>query len=626
MCGICGVISNENNINKEKFEAMVHMIAHRGPDDEGIYYDAKIALGHRRLSIIDLSNAGHQPFFYKHRYVLVYNGEIYNYQELKIKLKKKGYKFTTQSDTEVLIAAYDLYKEKCVEQFNGMWAFAIYDREEGTVFCSRDRFGIKPFYYCIADGKFIFASEIKQILGMRDTSPHANRKRLLEFIIYGDLDYTDETMYQDIRQLKGGYNLTLEIKSLDYHIEQYYNLDKVIKSKKGFEESSILFREKFEEAIKYRLKADVPLGYCLSGGLDSSAIACMADYLLKNSQNEQVAVSSCFNDKRYDEREYIEEVINKTNISSYKIFPKEEGLFEILDKIIWHMDEPFGSTSVYAQWNVFEAAANKGLTVMLDGQGADEQLAGYTGFYSVIFADYLKKFKWISFMKEISCYKKLRSETEKYVSSFDIIANAMVSAWLPDRVKLWLKKKLSYKDENIPFSKDIVDEVLSNRFLYPVNNGRRYITDSMLCSMASLLHYEDRNSMAHSIESRVPFLDYRLVEAIYSMPLNYKIKRGVTKAVMREGLKDILPEKIRKRYSKLGFVTPEEQWIKNNPALFRTELEEACLLLKNLLDKELVMQWFDRQGGAVERGNYLVWRIICTGHWIKVFDVKIDPK
>lgn len=193
----------------------------------------------------------------------------------------------------------------------------------------------------------------------------------------------------------------------------------------------------------------------------------MADYLLKNSQNEQVAVSSCFNDKRYDEREYIEEVINKTNISSYKIFPKEEGLFEILDKIIWHMDEPFGSTSVYAQWNVFEAAANKGLTVMLDGQGADEQLAGYTGFYSVIFADYLKKLKWISFIKEISCYKKLRSETEKHVSSFDIIANAMVSAWLPDRVKLWLKKKLSYKDENIPFSKDIVDEVLNNRFYIP---------------------------------------------------------------------------------------------------------------------------------------------------------------
>lgn len=623
MCGICGIISQKENIDRARFEKMTDMVTHRGPDDGGLYYGNNLALGHRRLSVIDLSRTGHQPFCYKNRYIMVYNGEIYNYLELRDKLVKIGYKFETETDTEVLIASYDLYKEKCVEQFNGMWAFAIYDKIENTVFCSRDRFGIKPFYYAVQDGMFLFASEIKQILSMKSEVPQANRKRLLEFIVLGDLDFTDETMFQEIKQLKGGHNLLITIDNLDYEITQYYYLEKVARVKKSFDESSIIFREKFQNAVKYRLRADVPLGYCLSGGLDSSAIVCMADSLLKDLESEQVAVSSCFEDKRYDEREYIEEVIKKTNIDSCKIFPQKEDLFEKLDKIIWHMDEPFGSTSVFAQWNVFEAAAKRGLTVMLDGQGADEQLAGYTGFYSVIFADYIRSFRWLSLIKEVSCYKKMRANSEKYVSSFDIIANAIVSAWLPDRIKLVLKKKLSYKNKNIPFSKEIIDEVLNNRFLYPVNNARGYILDSMLCSMASLLHYEDRNSMAHSIESRVPFLDFQLVEAIFSMPINYKIKSGVTKAVMRDGLKDILPEKIRNRYSKLGFVTPEDQWIASNQTLFRNELDTACDVLNRLFDKDMVMQWFDDQDGSVERGNYLVWRIICASHWVKVFNVKI---
>lgn len=626
MCGICGVINKREKIDERLFDKMVDLAMHRGPNDRGIYYDRHIALGHRRLSIIDLSSEGHQPFCYKNRYVMVYNGEIYNYKELRKELEEKGYHFTTKTDTEVLITMYDCYGKECVHRLNGMWAFAVYDKTQNSLFCSRDRFGIKPFYYQYNNGIFMFASEIKQILAMDNKEKtYANEQRLLEFLVLGDLDCTEETMFADIMQLRGGHNLYFDVGTEKFEIECYYDITKRKLQKHSYEVSCKEFRKLFENSIKYRLRADVPVGYCLSGGLDSSSIVCMADHVIAGRKNkiEQYAVSSCFEDKEYDEQEYIDEVIRSTTVNSYKVFPKEDDLFHELDKIIWHMDEPFSSTSMFAQWNVFKTAKEKGLTVMLDGQGADEQLAGYTQFYAVAFAHYLRRFQLIRFGREVYHYCKDRASTEKYVSVVDVLLNAVVSAFMPNRLKMYLKRKLGYGYRNLPFSKEIIERVVGERTLYQVSDPTQYSVDMMRCSMASLLHYEDRDSMAHSIESRVPFLDYKLVESIYAMPMQYKIRNGVTKSVMRDGLKGILPDKIRNRISKLGFVTPEDKWINNNFEEFRLELKEASHRLNGLIDEKRIMEWFDNRKGKMERGNFLAWRIICAGHWMSVFNVSL---
>lgn len=626
MCGICGMFRKNNEVDKEKFEQMIDIIAYRGPDDRGAYYEDNIALGHRRLAIIDLSKEGHQPFSYKDRYIMVYNGEIYNFHELREQLRHKGYEFATKTDTEVLIAMYDCYGKECVKHLNGMWAFAVYDRQQQTIFCSRDRFGVKPFYYCHSGQDFIFASEIKQILLMKQGDVYANRQRLLEYLILGDLDYTDETLFRDVKQLRGGYNLTLHVETGACTLEQYYDLSRTRADRKSYRAACDDFRRLFERSVALRLRADVPVGYCLSGGLDSSAIVCMADSIIGRSGKkvEQHTVSSCFEDKAYDEQEYIDEVVRHTQVTPHKIFASEQDLFENLDEIIWHMDEPFSSTSIFAQWHVFKSAKENHLTVMLDGQGADEQLAGYTGFYSVIFAYYLRRFRLIKFGRELYYYCRNRRVSETYVAAKDVILNALVSAFMPNRLKMYLKRKLGYGYSGLPFSEQLIERAVKGREIYQVSSPREYSLDHMKYSMSSLLHYEDRNSMAHSIESRVPFLDYRLAQSIYSMPVHYKIRKGMTKSVMRDGLDGILPDKIKNRVSKLGFVTPEEKWINENFDQFREQLCRACEQLKDMIDAERVIKWFDDNKGEIKRGNYLPWRIICAGHWVDVFRVKFD--
>lgn len=624
MCGIAGFYSFQGNINRERFETMVDIIEYRGPDDRGVFYYNNLALGHRRLSIIDLSEDGHQPFGYKDRYVVVYNGEIYNYKELRKELIEKGYYFKTKTDTEVLAAAYDCYGKECVHHFNGMWSFAILDKEKNQLYCARDRFGIKPFYYYLDDTQFVFGSEIKQILCMIDQKPVANRKRLLEFLVYGDLDHTDDTMFRDIKQLRGGYEITMDLEKHDFKLNRYYDLSNRRKRITRYKDCCDQFRKDFKTAVSLRLRADVPVGYCLSGGLDSSSIVCMANAIVENrgQEVEQHAVSSCFEDKAYDEQEYIDEVIKHTNIYSHRVYPDGGKVFDEVDKLIWHMDEPFGSTSMYAQWNVFREAHRNGLTVMLDGQGADEQLAGYSEFYEVAFANLLKHFRIRTFIKELHAYKKLRASTEKHKSSTKKIVMSITNAFMPK----WMYAAISsvYRvSRKSPFTREQLEEAHQNRDIYPINNMEQYLTDSIQCGMQALLHYEDRNSMAFSIESRVPFLDCKLVETIAAIPFEYKIRNGVTKVVLRDALRAILPEKIRNRYSKLGFVTPEDKWINENYEQYRRELENACDVLSAVVDKERVLRWFDSKG-KISRGDFMLWRIICAGRWAKIFQVSVE--
>lgn len=628
MCGIAGYYSRLKPIDKKTFDNMVDIIDYRGPNDRGVYYDGNLALGHRRLSIFDVSMAGHQPFFFENKYVLVYNGEIYNFIEIREELIKKGYKFRTSTDTEVLISAYDCYGQECIKMFRGMWAFALYDIKEKKLFCSRDRFGVKPFYYYWNEDEFIFGSEIKQILTVLGKGQYVNRARVLEYLVRGYSGHTEETMIENIYQLRGGYNLTFDLQSCSLNIEKYYDLSdiRVLNKKEiSLEEAGEQFKEKFEESVALRLRSDVPLGYCLSGGLDSSSIVCVADKYIKQNKIdvEQRSVSSCFRDKAYDEQEYIDEVIKNTSVKPYKAFPEGNNLFDELDELIWHMDEPFSSASEYAQWNVFKAASDQQLTVMVDGQGSDEQLAGYTGFYSVIFAEYLKKFRFIKFFRELKAYKKLRVSTEKYVKSYKIIVEAIISAFLPRKLQKYGKLKLFYLRQGFPFEEKDIKDVIMGLDLYPANDSRQYILDNFKCNLSMLLRFEDRNSMANSIESRVPFLDHELVETVFKMPIEYKINDGITKYVLREGLKDVLPEKIKNRYSKFGYMTPEEKWINEHPEIYREELNGVSGYLDGLLDKDKLMKWYDSLAGNVQRMDHMLFRIICAGKWIKIFDLKV---
>ncbi len=628
MCGIAACIKKTGHIDRNRFDRMVDIISYRGPNDRGVYFDDGLALGHRRLSIIDLSADGHQPFEKIDDYVLIFNGEIYNYIELRNELSQKGYHIKTQTDTEIIIHSYIEWGNECVRHFNGMWSFVLYDKRNNRLFCSRDRFGVKPFYYTDQEGMFLIASEIKQFFEMLKEKPRANKDMLLRYIIRGTNDVPPYTMFEDIYQLEPGYNMVYELESHSFLKERYYDISDSKETNIKYEDACAKFKDAFFEAVKLRLRSDVPVGYFLSGGLDSSAIVCAADKIIGNASvndgfKEQHTISSCFEDKNYDEQEYMDEVIKATDITSHKIFPNTDNLWNDLDKIIWHMDEPLGSTSTYAQWSVCKAAKENGLTVMLDGQGADEQLAGYTDFYTVLFVNAIKKCKFKYLKKEIDAYLALRANSEKHISSRAVILSAIRECFTPGAIHRHIKKVYLEKVAKIPFDKKLIKQVVSSELIYPQGKPRNYIKTYMENELLQLLHRCDRNSMAFSIESRLPFLDYRLVNSVYEMPYEYKIRNGYSKAVMRDGLKGILPEKVRMRISKFGFVTPENQWIKDNSDVFRKELVDALEIYRDLFDTDRVLRWFDDNKDNIKRGNFMIWRIIDSAHWVKIFNVSV---
>ena len=369
--------------------------------------------------------------------------------------------------------------------------------------------------------------------------------------------------------------------------------------------------------MKIRLRADVPIGFCLSGGLDSSSIVCVANEILNTDMH---SISSCFDDKKYsdyDEQEFIDEVVKKTGIKSHKVYPNFNNLFSQLDDIIYHMDTPFGSTSIFAQWTVFAGAQENNLTVMLDGQGSDEQLAGYSGFIPLLWGNLLKKGNIIKFLHENEAYKKLHPEANNKINILTMIRDTFLSKSLK---KIATKNFIKKRKIDIPFHTE--DYLAFKNKFYCSSHPREYILNQIQCELMGLLQFEDRNSMAHSIESRVPFLDYKLVEAIFSYPFEYKIHDGKSKVLMRDALTGILPDKIVKRYSKLGFVTPEDVWIKENKEKFKKEIENALDKFELLLNKKMLIEWFNRKN-AFTKGNFTIFRIICAAHWADIFDVKI---
>lgn len=653
MCGISGIISLNNvPITTTDIAGMNHAGKHRGPDGQG-YLLAKInkdswqlqeinesnildsyqtsqwtvALGHSRLAILDLTPAGHQPMSSADKKLwIVHNGEIYNYLELRQELELKGYKFSSHTDTEVILAAYWAWGIDCLSRFNGMWSFAILDLNQNKLFCARDRAGIKPFYYYYDGTCFLFASELKQIMVHPKVQKKINNGVLYDYLVYGYSDHSEQTFYQSINQLRGAHYLVVPLTQDSHQLPapiRYWNIDLGNKIT-GWSDQQYAdrFLELFEDSIRLHLRSDVPVGSCLSGGLDSSGIVCMVNKILRAEGKEamQNTVSSCFEDKKYDERQFIDQITKFTEVTPHCTFPSGDKLIGEIDQVLYHQDEPFGSTSIYAQWNVFRLAKETGLTVMLDGQGADEILAGYHSYYKDYFISLARQGKLVRLLKEASSYYGM-------YRSLAYIRNAFFTLLLPKCLKHWRQQKSVVPAKWLSKEFREVGAKMSpyNKFLKTVDESHNLKSGSYLdqklyemfftTCLPALLHYEDRNSMAFSIESRVPFLDYRLVEFMFALPDEQKIKNGWTKYVYRNAMRNILPEAVRLRQDKMGFVTPEEPWIRNT-------IRQDCLnIIKQVPDNDPIFnkaglnKSFNEIFRQKQGFGFLPWRWINTILW-----------
>ncbi len=541
MCGIAGILSFQSDYNLgARLKSMTDSIAHRGPDGEGhwINESQNVALGHRRLSILDLSDNAKQPMHLKNRYTITFNGEIYNYVELKDDLINAGYSFVSDSDTEVLLSLYDWRKEECLSLLDGMFAFAIWDEQEKILFCARDRFGEKPFHYCFHNGCFYFASEIKAFWSV-EIPKVKNKKKFERFeksLSCHDPSALHETFYENIFLLKHGHWMKLKLDGSS-KIEKYYDINWQQQScTLTFEEACIEFNRLFQLSLQRRFRSDVLIGTSLSGGLDSSSIVCnIANYKGKRNITPNT-FSARFKNFKKDEGYYINKVVEQTGFTSFSTWPTGEEMKEDIKKLCFHQDEPFASASIYAQYRVQQLAKENDTTVLIDGQGADEILAGYVSYYYEYLQSLFVKKPYISIFRI-----KEQSKFLDFHTPHKGLKKALIKATLYYELKGKLKKPKDAK-------------LLNNRLYY-----------STMCGpLQDLLRYADRNSMAHSREVRLPFLFHELVEFCFSLPDEYKLNLGWTKYIMRETFKGILPTEVCWRKEKVGFEPPQEEWLNNN--------------------------------------------------------------
>ena len=559
MCGIAGIVYVDGRpVDPMLLRRMTEVLTHRGPDDGGYLIEDGIGLGHRRLSIIDLSSAGHQPMSNEDGSVwITYNGEVYTYPELTAELKAKGHVFRSRTDTEAVLHAYEEYGVDCLSKFNGMFAFAIWDRRRRRLFCARDRFGIKPFHYFWDGHSFRFASEIKAVLQDKEIERSPNDRQILEFLAVEGLNRSEETFFKGIYTLPPAHYLTLRNGRMQ--IRRYWEIqpdhpDDFAADEREDRLWAEAFRHLFEDAVRLRLRSDVPVGTCLSGGLDSSSIVCVANRLL-SGDGRQKTFSACFEDPAYDERPFAQEVLRCTGAEGHVVFPGGEDFLEEMRRLIWHQEEPLGGASVYAQWHVMRLAREGEVKVLLDGQGADEILAGYEEYHSSYFLDLACRFEVGRLIEEVGA--RWNSRTSPGLKT---ARNTLFFA-LPEDFQNGIFASMERKWLG-PFSEGIrleLDGPLPSRRDHLTGHLLRLLTVSRL---PSLLHFEDRNSMAFSIEARVPFLDHRLVEFSFSLPAAQKIRGGLRKVVLRNAMKGILPEKVRTRIDKMTFQAPQGKWLR----------------------------------------------------------------
>ncbi|MSR54133.1 MAG: asparagine synthase (glutamine-hydrolyzing) [Gemmataceae bacterium] len=637
MCGIAGYVSGSNRRPFAKLQASVlGTLSHRGPDDAGWMIEGHSGTGdaprepgrwglfHRRLSILDLSPLGHQPMSTPDgRYSIVFNGEIYNYLELRQELEREGCIFRSHSDTEVLLWAYMRWGKNCLTRLVGMFAFAIVDAQQANMFLARDFFGIKPLYYTRPEGGFAFASEIKALRPL--VSGRVNAARLFRFLRDGLIDQGAETLLADVHQLPAAHWMEVDLKNgTPGEPHRYWDVDLDRRSDLSFAEAVERTRELFLDSVRLHLRSDVPVGAALSGGTDSSAIVAAMRMLEPNAEIH--TFSFVTDDPVIGEERYADIAGNHARAIVHKVRLSPGDLAADLDRLVAVQDEPFGSTSIYAQYRVFRLAAEHKIKVMLDGQGADEMLAGYHGYYDARIGSLIGRGRWLQ-----AYQLAVRASRRPGVGGSGLLMARGIRRLLPSGLQT--RGQAMFGKATMPewlnaswFDQHGVVPEKARRTTRLTNQLRERLHDTLTAtSLPMLLRYEDRNSMAWSIESRVPFLTPALSEFLLSLPEEYLISRhGETKHVFREAMRGIVPNEILDRRDKIGFATPEKRWLQElRPWLAEVLSPDRVRQVAALNEPAVTRDWQDVLDGK-RPFDWRVWRWVNLVRWTENMGVTFE--
>jgi asparagine synthase (glutamine-hydrolysing) len=631
MCGIFGIYNINGNylINEFRFKNSLLKMNHRGPDNNDIkFFENKVVLGHVRLSIIDLGTESNQPFQIDDRYWITYNGEIYNYLEIRNELILEGIKFRTNGDTEVLLRAYLHWGENCVNKFNGMWAFAIYDLVDNKLFCSRDRFGVKPFNYAVFNNQFIFSSEIKSIIDYFPELKVPNYNAISNYCRFSIGAQNQETWFKNVFRLEPSHNLSIINGEINNY--RYWKYPSEINYNKSFNEAKQEYLNIFKDAVKIRMRSDVPVGTTLSGGLDSTSIVCAIKEL--GHQGHQTFTASfedidfskgekqVYSDNSFeiDEGKAVLEFSKVVPIIPNIISASNSNFVPDLKSLIYHLESGNSSPAVLPLMQVMKEARKK-VTVIMEGQGADELLAGYVpdlfvfslinNFKNLKFREIFISLKYFikiySFIYAIIIYFRQLSDKIPIISKIysmlhktENIYGAKLSSF---------NRYPSHPKENEGLTKDPINQRLINR-----HSG----------GLVNLLHYGDAISMANSLESRLPFMDYRLVEYCFKLPWYFKLKNATGKFLHREALKNMLPINIYNQQVKIGFNTPISGYFKSDCKLYQKPLE--ILLSKRAIDRGLfsidgLREIISKHETGQKDYSTLLFRLLSVELWFRIF-------
>ena len=648
MCGIFGIFDRHGlrEPSRELLKGLA-IASHRGPDGEGVaWFDtqrgkevavgdpgrpamessADLLLAHRRLAIIDLSDLGLQPMRSDDgQFWITYNGEIYNYVELRAELQSKGAVFRSHSDTEVILQAYKMWGPDAFTRFVGMWALAILDLRQRKLVLSRDRFGIKPLHYVVAGDRFAFASEIKQLLEISWVPRSLNARAVYDYLQHEVSDIGAETFFDGINKVRPGNTLVLELDSGSHEAKPYYKpfagpmLDSI-----SPRDAAGRFRELLRDSVRIHLRSDVPVGTCLSGGLDSGAIAVLMREISQSADlpADRHAFSCHFDIPEANELEFTRQNMAAAEVQPHWIEPSDRDIEADLKPLIWHQDEPFNSTSIFAQWSVFRLVQQKGVKVVLDGQGADEMLGGYASTVPYFFLELAATGRLLKTAIETRRWAQLQGSPWTSVLPWSRARRALVlfSRAKPASVAAphagWMRPEFERAHAGASLVAAQAYQTAWDAKAPFASILRRFFFES---NLPALLRYEDRNSMAFSVESRVPFLDHRLVEFAFSLPSHIKFRGGYTKRVLRDAMDGLLPEPVRMRARKMGFATPELQW--------QTTVLKP--LIRDAVRSDALGDFIDREGASVrlqgieaaKRLDFLPWRWLNLYMWRKQFNV-----
>jgi asparagine synthase (glutamine-hydrolysing) len=600
MCGIAGFNWKDPTIVRQMADAMKH----RGPDDSGLYCDDAISLGHTRLSILDLSQKGHQPM-HLGNLVIVYNGEIYNFKEIRNELEPLGYKFTSGTDTEVILAAYHRWGTNCVERFNGMWAFCIYDKDKQILLLSRDRFGIKPLYYYFDGRRFIFASELKAVKKHPDLSGLETDISGLNFFFYQKYIGGDFTIYKNCKKLKPSENLLFDLNTRKLTVSKHYNLEAEIDKRQSIplQERLEMVEEILADAVLKRLIADVPVGSFLSGGVDSSLVSA----IISKNKKDFDTFSIGFKDQSYNELEFSKIVAEHIKTAHhYEYMDVNEDIIEL---VISEMDEPFGDSSVFPTY-LLSKITRKKVTVSLSGDAGDEVFGGYDTYWAYKLAKYVPvslvnlSRRFIDTIPPSDKKVTLGFKMKRFVRDFDANINRRHLNWMATFTDSTRANLLT--DCFIP-AEQLID--------YPGNGGllSLQLNDIHNYLAEDILKKVDLASMLVSLEARVPYLDYRLVPLVLSLPENYKIRFLKTKWLLKQIASKLLPRQIAHR-PKRGFTVPVSTWIKTSNLILEF-LTNRKYYEHNLLNYDYVQQMLKAHTNNTADASRQLWLVFAFNYW-----------